>query len=114
MLGICNTYNTSKQLNMRVVKAIRVLLAKGGAMEKGSEEEALLLDIKSHTTSFKRFSDQLLEARAFLEIEKLDGERLTPDDPFVVGARLRLAYASRQRPTRSVIDMRDLLAFRTP
>jgi hypothetical protein len=41
----------------------------------------------------------------------IDGvEVLEPDDPFVVGARLRLAYAAQQRKSRPV-ELRDLLAF---
>ncbi len=45
----------------------------------------------------------------------LDGvERLAPQDPFVIGARLRLANAERRRRSHRSIDMRDLLPFGDP
>ncbi|MEQ9322249.1 MAG: hypothetical protein RIF41_23990, partial [Polyangiaceae bacterium] len=42
----------------------------------------------------------------------LDGvERLDPEDPFVVPARLRIAYAVDHRRGRGSVELRDLLAF---
>jgi len=42
----------------------------------------------------------------------IDGvERLDPDDPFVIGARLRIAYAVDHRRSRGSVELRDLLAF---
>ncbi|MEZ4439098.1 MAG: hypothetical protein R3B72_08415 [Polyangiaceae bacterium] len=42
----------------------------------------------------------------------IDGvERMSPEDPFVVGARLRLAHAERRRRMGRRVELRDLLAF---
>lgn len=38
-------------------------------------------------------------------------EKLTPDDPFVTSARLRLAHAERERTMSRAIELRDLLRF---
>ena len=82
---------------------------RSGSTPDTSTAAVVVRTLKEHATALS------LVGLAPAAPKLLDGvERLPPDDPFVVGARLRLAYASRQRPTRSVIDMRDLLAFRTP
>ncbi|HZO14290.1 MAG TPA: hypothetical protein VFB62_13555, partial [Polyangiaceae bacterium] len=62
--------------------------------------------VKEHTTTLA-LAGLADSSRPWLE--GLD--QLTPGDPFVTGARLRLAHAARTRRTQQTIDLRDLLRF---
>jgi hypothetical protein len=62
--------------------------------------------LKEHTTALS------LVGSGTQAVALLDGvERLEPGNPFVTGARLRLAHAQRTHRDKRSVELRDLLRF---